>query len=388
MFCLGVFIDLRKAFDVCSHKILLKKLKSLGVHGIALKWFESYLSNRLQCVEIDGILSDEKCFNISVIQGSILGTILFLCYINDFYKCTTLFTTLFADDGSCLAKNKNLLELIAYVNLELQKIANWFLSNKMAINTSKTKFILFRTQGKKVNDDICKIVYNNNEIGKIEDPLLIYPIERIHNQGNVKVFKLLGVLLDEFLNFDAHINFLCSKISKSLYIINRAKNFLPKDALLSLYYALIHSHLSYCTTIYTSANNTSLEKLTKIQKKAIRIICNAPYRAHTAPLFKNLQILPINQLSTYCKLKFMHSFTFNYLPPSFHGMWSKNIDRDPAYNLRNADNYYIPPVKFTTLKRLPLFTFPLLWNSELHSKEEMNSRIYLRSLKSRLLQDI
>jgi sarcosine oxidase/L-pipecolate oxidase len=176
MFCLGVFIDLRKAFDVCSHKILLKKLKSLGVDGIALKWFESYLSNRLQCVEIDGILSDEKCFNISVIQGSILGTILFLCYINDFYKCTTLLTTLFADDGSCLAKNKNLLELIAYVNLELQKIANWFLSNKMAINTSKTKFILFRTQGKKVNDDICKIVYNNNEIGKIEDPLLIYPI--------------------------------------------------------------------------------------------------------------------------------------------------------------------------------------------------------------------
>jgi len=235
MFCLGVFIDLRKAFDVCSHKILLKKLKSLGVHGIALKWFESYLSNRLQCVEINGILSDEKCFNISVIQGSILGTILFLCYINDFYKCTSLFTTLFADDGSCLAKNKNLHELIAYVNFELQKNANWFLSNKMAINTSKTKFILFRTQGKKVNDDICKIVFNNNEIGKIQDPLLIYPIERIHNQGAVKVFKLLGVLLDEFLSFDAHLNFLCTKISKSLYIINRAKNFLPKDALLSLY---------------------------------------------------------------------------------------------------------------------------------------------------------
>jgi len=77
MFCLGVFIDLRKAFDVCSHKILLTNLKSLGVQGTALKWFESYLSNRLQCVKISGILSEEKCFNISVIQGSILGTILF-----------------------------------------------------------------------------------------------------------------------------------------------------------------------------------------------------------------------------------------------------------------------------------------------------------------------
>ncbi len=81
MFCLGVFIDLRKAFDVCSHKILLKKLKSLGEQGTALKWFESYLANRLQCVEINGKLSEEKSFNISVIQGSILGTILFLCYL-------------------------------------------------------------------------------------------------------------------------------------------------------------------------------------------------------------------------------------------------------------------------------------------------------------------
>jgi len=94
----------------------------------------------------------------------------YVTYINDFCTCTSLFTTLFADDGSCLAKNKNLNELIIYVNLELQKIANWFLSNKMAINTSKTKFILFRTQGKKVDDQICKIVFNNNEIGKFQDP--------------------------------------------------------------------------------------------------------------------------------------------------------------------------------------------------------------------------
>jgi len=383
-----VFIDLRKAFDVRSHKILLKKLKSLGVEGTALKWFESYLSNCLQCVDVNGTLSEEKCFNISVIQGSILGTILFLCYINDFWKCTSLFTTLFADDGTCLAKSKNLLELVNFVNNELQKIANWFLSNKMAINTSKTKFILFRTQGKKVNDEICKIVFNNNEIGKFQDPLLIFPIERIHNQGTTKVFKLLGVLLDEYLSFNAHITLLCSKIAKSLFIINRAKNYLPKDALLSLYYALIHSHLSYCTTIYGNANQTSLQKLAKVQKKAIRVISNAPFRAHTAPLFKALQILPLEQLLTYSKLKFMHNFTNKNLPLTFHRMWSKNIERDPAYNLRNSQNYFIQPAKFTSLKRLPLFSFPALWNSEHHSKEEQNSKIYLRSLKSRLLHNI
>jgi len=316
MFCLGVFIDLRKAFDVCSHKILLKKLKSLGEQG-------------------------------------------------------------------CLAKNKNLNELIIYVNLELQKIANWFLSNKMAINTSKTKFILFRTQGKKVDDQICKIVFNNNKIGKFQDPLLIFPIERIHNQGVTKVFKLLGVLLDEYLSFDAHINLLCSKISKSSYIINRAKNFLPKYALLSLYYALIHSHLAYFTSIYGNANQTNIQKLAKIQKKAIRVISNASFRAHTAPLFKKLQILPVEQMITYSKLKFMHNFTFNRLPPSFQGMLSRNIDRDPAYNLRNAENFFITPIKF-----MPLFSFPALWNNENVSKEDPNSKSYLRSLKSRLLREI
>jgi len=388
MYCLAVFIDLRKAFDVCSHKILLKKLKNLGIQGVALKWFESYLANRLQCVDINGILSDEKCFNISVIQGSILGTILFLCYINDFWKCTSLFTTLFADDGSCLAKNKNLNDLIIFVNFELQKIANWFLSNKMAINTSKTKFILFRTQGKKVDDQICNIVFNNNEIGKFQDPALIFPIERIHNHGVTKVFKLLGILLDEYLSFDAHIIYLCSKLSKSLYIINRAKNFLPNDALLSLYYALFHSHLSYCTTIFGSANQTSIQKLVKIQKKAIRTISNVPYRAHTAPIFKKLQILPIDKLITYSKLKFMHNFIFNRIPQSFQGMWSRNIDIRPAYNLRNGDNLHISPIKFLSLKRLPHFTFPALWNQENESKENQNSNLYLRSLKSRLLLEI
>ncbi len=103
-----IFIDLRKAFDVCSHEILLKKLSLMGITGPALKWFETYLKNRTQYVDLNGTKSEEKDLLLSVIQGSILGPILFLCYINDFHRCTSLFTTLFADDGSCLAKHKNL----------------------------------------------------------------------------------------------------------------------------------------------------------------------------------------------------------------------------------------------------------------------------------------
>jgi len=373
---------------VCSHKILLKKLKNLGITGVNLKWFETYLTDRLQKVEINGTLSEEKCFNISVIQGSILGTILFLCYINDFFTCTSLFTTLFADDGTCLSKHKNLQTLVDYVNVELQKVANWFLSNKMAINTSKTKFILFRTHGKNVDENICKIFYNNNEIGSPIDQNLIFPIERIQNSGPTKTFKLLGILLDEYLSFDSHISLLCSKISKSLYIINRVKNTLPKDSLLNLYYALIHSHLSYCTSVYGSATTTSLSRLVIMQKRAIRTICNVPSRTHTAPLFKTLQILPVDKLIHFSKIKFMHNYVHNRLPFSFNETWVKNIERNPRLNLRNAQEFFIKPVIFTSIKRLPLFNFPAVWNQEHQSKLMPDSNPFLRSLKARLISEI
>jgi retron-type reverse transcriptase len=115
MYCIGVFLDLRKAFDVCSHSILLKKLEKMGINGIALAWFKNYLSGRSQKVDINGKLSEQKEINISVIQGSILGPILFLCYINDFWTATSLFSSLFADDTTCLGKGKNLSELTVYI---------------------------------------------------------------------------------------------------------------------------------------------------------------------------------------------------------------------------------------------------------------------------------
>jgi hypothetical protein len=164
----------------------LKKLEKMGVRGTSLTWFKNYLSGRTQYVDINGTKSEALSLEISVIQGSILGPILFLCYINDFYTATALFSVLFADDTICLGNGKNLNELTAFVNAELKKIANWFRSNKMAVNTSKTKFIVFRTRGKRIDPRDCELVFNNNEIGKAEDPNLIFEIKRIHNEGDEK----------------------------------------------------------------------------------------------------------------------------------------------------------------------------------------------------------
>jgi hypothetical protein len=134
-----------------------------------------------------------------------------------------------------LGKGKNLGLLTAYVNSELQKISNWLRSNKMAINTSKTKFIIFRTRGKRDPAEECLLVYNDNNLGMPEDPNLVFPLSQIHNDGEEKCFKLLGILLDEYLSFDAHIDHLFTKISKSLFCLNRVKNFVANSALKSLY---------------------------------------------------------------------------------------------------------------------------------------------------------
>jgi hypothetical protein len=125
-----------------------------------------------------------------------------------------------------------------------------------------------------------------------------------------------------------------------------------------------------------------------MQKKAIRTICNVPSRTHTAPLFKDLKILPLEKLISYSKLKFMHNFVNQKLPFSFNETWIKNIERNPGLNLRNAQDFYIKPINYISIKRLPLFTFPSLWNQEHHSKSIPDSAKYLRSLKIRLLNEI
>ena len=212
-FVIGIFLDLKKAFDTVSHDILLSKLKKIGISGTPLKWFTSYLSIRTQFTEIRGCKSNELAIDISVLQGSILGPILFLCFINDLHLATWLLTLLFADDTAVIDSDTDLPTLINRVNCEIQKIANWFRTNKMSVNVSKTKYIIFRPRGQKItlNLDENGILFNSNEIGQPEDPNKIFKLGRIYNDHpdkNERTYKFLGVHLDEFLSFDTH----CEKL--------------------------------------------------------------------------------------------------------------------------------------------------------------------------------
>jgi hypothetical protein len=229
---------------------------------------------------------------------------------------------MFADDTACADSDSDLNSLISRANMELKKIALWFRANKMAVNISKTKYIIFHNKGKTVDMEGKSVVYDDNEPLGV-DTRLVVPLERYHNEHvnpDCRAYKLLGIYLDEKLNFNYHTNFLCNKLNRSLFCMRRAKNFLTPTALKTLYFAFIQSHLNYCPIILSSNSQQNFNQIKLIQKKAIRIITGSTYTAHTAPLFAQLQILPYELIIKQAKLLFMHSIEYNYAPHSFLGI--------------------------------------------------------------------
>ena len=141
-----------------------------------------------------------------------------------------------------------------------------------------------------------------------------------------------------------------------------AKNNINPPGLRALYFALIHSHLSYCPIILNCMTKTNLNKIEKLQKKAIRIISKSPYNAHTVPIFINLKILPLDKIIKQSKLLFMHSVYYDYAPTSFQQTWTKNNARDNAPNLRNDNDFRLPNPRIEYFKKIPLYALPYEWN--------------------------
>jgi hypothetical protein len=259
-YMVGIFLDLKKAFDTVPHRTLLKKLEKLGIRGIALKWFINYLNGRSQRVEIDGKLSDVEYLTISILQGIILGPILFLCFINDLPNCTDMLSLLFVDDTACLTSGRDLKAVIDKANAELQKLSVWFRANKMAVNVNKTKYIIFKPKGKKIEiGPVEGVVFNNNDRDVPVDNNKIFELDRVYDTNpNVhdRTYRLLGVLLDENLSFNQHCNQVCSKLSQSSYIISRVKNLLPRKSLRSLYFSLFHTYCIVSPSIHVQQQKT------------------------------------------------------------------------------------------------------------------------------------
>jgi len=383
-YCVGIFLDLKKAFDVVPHDILLKKLKKLGLSDTALAWFTSYLSNRTQRVDINGTTSDSASLNdLSVFQGTSLGPVLFLCFINDLPLATELFSVLYADDTTGLDSDSDLQTLLTRVGVELNKLANWFRSNRMALNVSKTKYMIFHVPNKRILDN-PQLIFDGNAPDTDHNPDLVSSIERIHsNHENPshRSFKLLGIYLDENLNFNANTTALSNKLSRALFFINRVKHTLSPKALKALYTSFFHSHLLYCPIIYSCTSQGNINRLYIQQKKAIRTITKSSYNAHTEPLFQQLNILPLEKIILHAKLTFMHSVYYEYSPTSFSNTWTTQEQRHPELNLRNATDIYLPFPRIELYKKLPIYSLPSAWNETGDFRYQRNAFTYQVALR-------
>ena len=361
-YTIAIFCDLKKAFDTCNHKILLLKLAKYGINDTELKWFESYLSNRQQFVTIHEKSSRLLPIKLGVPQGSILGPLLFLIYINDLPIHTKLFSLLFADDTTLLASHDNLTTLTDFVNSEFRRLCNFFRANGLVLHPEKTKFMIFSRSKNITNPSL----FTNNNNNDQNNPDLIHEIGRVSDISTTPAIKFLGVFFDENLNFKYHISTLRKKLSGALYSLRLVKNTLSTSSLKLLYNSIFHCHLIYAISIWSSANNSLINMLFKLQKNAIRIISQAPYNSHTEPLFKKHEILPLPDLIHFSKIQFMQRFKNNFLPTSFEDTWTLNNIRNIGENeirLRNYNQLQLHNSQLTTLNNHPLYLFPRIWEN-------------------------
>ena len=242
-------------------------------------------------------------------------------------------------------------------------------ANRLKLHPDKTKFMIFCNRQKKINLEDCILYLDNNDLSsKHKNPSLLQRIECLNLSSDPTV-RFLGLILDPYLSFKNHVNMLLKKLSKSIYIIRSVKKLLPKSALLTLYYSLFHSHLMYALPAYGCANMSTLKPIKMLQKKAVRLVTNSKYNAHTDPIFKSLGILKFPDLLQFVRLDFMHSVSKNRCPLAFSDTWDGVNDHDENLNmnLRNYLDYKVPRSRLNFSERLPFHSFPKTWNDGLNT---------------------
>ena len=297
-FSVGVFIDLQKAFDTVDHKILLSKLGHYGIRGKANDWFRSYLTGRKQFVSINGSNSDLSAIEFGVPQGSVLGPLLFLIYINDLhFSIKYSITRHYADDTCLLIKNKSLKQLKKQLNIDLKILTSWLKANKIALNASKTEILIFRNPKKPINYDL-KLSLDGNRL---------YPS---------KYVKYLGVLIDPHLNWSYHTKILAPKLSRAAGMLAKMRHYVTPEILRNLYFGIFSSLMTYGAQIWGQYINSHIKRIIKLNDKAIRIINFAQYDENPSQYYKKSNILKFQDFIKLSNFIYIHDHFNNRLPSS------------------------------------------------------------------------
>ena len=280
-----LFLDLAKAFDSIDHEILLQKLQFLGFRRGCTSWFKSYLCHRSQSTLVGSTLSGQLPIQCGVPQGSILGPLLFLCYINDLpchlRQCKSF---MYADDTAILKGGKNCRDIALALNSDLVILSKWFSANKLCLNAGKTKSMLFYNGRKFTNDNSLLIMHGVQEIEQVDH------------------FRYLGIELDSNLTFQHHIEYIRKKVQQRTRLLWKMRSYITKELALSLYNSLIEPIFLYCNTIYDGINLTNRRKLQVYQNSALRAVARVNKRYSATQLHQELSVewLDVQRCKSVC----------------------------------------------------------------------------------------
>ena len=294
-------------------------MNSYGFRGNCNHLIKNYLTDRMQAVRINNSMSDYKTIECGIPQGSVLGPLLFLIYLNDLNSISlNLEVITFADDASIFMSNSDTEILESKMNEELAAIFTWFECNKLKLNTQKTGFQFF-TKNKNVTEPCLEI--NGTVIKKVEE------------------VKFLGLLVDSKLTFKAHIHKLGTKMSQLAGVIGNAKHFLNQSQLMLLYNSLLVPHLTYCSLIWGINYSTNLSRLLLLQKRIARHILGLKHSESVTHRFGEIQMLTIYSLIKYRAVLFAHKHLNHRIPASLSSILEI---RDPVVETRSSSKFKIP----------------------------------------------
>ena len=344
----AVYIDFSKCFDTLNRNILLRKMEAYGIRGTVLALFSSYLDQRQQAVLINNYLSDYQYISTGVPQGSVLAAILYLIYVNDIPNISNLFSPcLYADDTTLIFSDSDSVKLLNDCNEGINRFFNWCCTNRLSINISKTKIMLFSNI---LQPSSIDYVYMNGE--KIE---------------LVTSTRFLGVIMDDGVKFDVHIDQITQKISKNCGILYKLRQYLHPKTMVSVYRSLIECYLNYCVLVFGNAYPVHINRLEIAQRKCIRIISHQLPSSHTNNLFYNLKVLKFTDIYKYNLGVYMYKNINSFLP---------NLRIN--HNATRSGNYYQPIFQRLTITKNQSLKYqaPINWE-----KIPMNIRDH-RSINS------
>jgi hypothetical protein len=269
---IGIYFDLQKAFDTVDHTILLHKLYNYGIRGVMFDWIKNYLTNRKQYTYVNNTSSSLSNVTFGVPQGSVLGPLLFTLYINDISNSVTGDKLkLFADDTNLFISGPDITLLETEANDCLKKMELWFIANKLSLNTEKTCYMIFTKNKHPIS---ITLAINN------------YVIKRVNN------CKYLGVIIDDCLKWEDHIDMVYKKIVKFIGIFYKIRNLLPPVCLRNMYYSFVHPHIIYGIEVYANASKMAIDRLCKLNNKILRILLMKRTDTPTIQLYKAYNTLP------------------------------------------------------------------------------------------------